>query len=209
MSIVYIFTNEAMPGLVKIGRTKNLKQRLQQQDTTSIPLPFRCEFAARVTDADATEKLLHHAFGDRRVRDNREFFEIEPSRVIAAVKLTGGEEVTPSDDIAADEEGIIALEKPARRKASVNFEMIGLSSGTEIYFADDESITATVSSKWTIFFEGQEMSMSASALAVHHRRGRTWKAVNGANYWAYDGETVNERRNRLDLEAAEVETGDV
>ena len=78
MSIVYILTNPAFAGLVKIGRTVNLPQRLRSLDNTSIPLPFRCEYAARVKDSDATEKLLHHVFGDRRVRDGREFFEVDP-----------------------------------------------------------------------------------------------------------------------------------
>ena len=205
MSIVYIATNPAFDGLVKIGTTVDLDQRFRQLDNTSVPLPFRCEYAARVEDAYELEKLLHHAFGDRRVRDNREFFEVEASRVVAALKLTGGEDVTPLDDIAADPAGIEALERPARRKAALNFEMIGLTPGTELYFVDDETITATIHSKWLIVFEDQEMSMSASALAVHHRRGKTWRAANGANYWAYDGETVNERRARMEREAEEAD----
>lgn len=205
MSIVYVLTNPAFDGLVKIGTTVDLDQRLRSLDNTSVPWPFRCEYAARVKDAYALEKLLHHAFGDRRVRDNREFFEVEASRVVAALKLTGGEDVTPPGDIAADAAGIAALERPIRRKAAVNFEMIGLTPGTELYFVDDETITATVHSKWLIVFEDQEMSMSASALAVHHRRGKTWSAANGANYWAYDGETVNERRARMEREAEEAE----
>ena len=77
MSIIYILTNPAFEGYVKIGKTTNLKQRLRSLDNTSIPLPFRCTYAARVTNVDAAEKLLHDAFGDRRVRDNREFFEID------------------------------------------------------------------------------------------------------------------------------------
>jgi len=201
MSIVYILTNPAFDGLVKIGTTVDLAQRLRSLDNTSVPLPFRCEYAARVQNAYECEKLLHHAFGDRRVRDGREFFEIEASRVISAMKLTGGEDVTPLGDIAADAAGIAALERPARRRSAVNFHMLDLAPGTELYFIDDESITATVHSKWMIVFEEREMSMSASALAVHHRRGKTWSAANGANYWAYDGETMNERRTRMEREA--------
>ena len=41
MSIVYILTNEAMPGLIKIGLTNaTVEQRMLSLDTTSVPLPF-------------------------------------------------------------------------------------------------------------------------------------------------------------------------
>ena len=77
MSIVYILTNPAFPRFVKVGKTKNLRQRLKSLDNSSTPMSFRCEFAAKVDDMDVVEKLLHDAFGDRRVRENREFFECE------------------------------------------------------------------------------------------------------------------------------------
>lgn len=205
MSIIYVLTNPAMPGVVKIGYTIDLEQRLRGLDSTSVPLPFRCEYALQVSDSLAAEKLLHDAFGDRRIRDNREFFEVDASRVIAAMKLTGGKDVTPSDDVAFDAEGIAALAKPSKRKADVNFEMVGLAPGTELYFADDPSKRATVLNKWRIMFEDEDMSMSSSAKLIHERRGKTWKQVNGANYWSFDGETINERRNRLDREAAEAD----
>ena len=205
MSIIYVLTNPAMPGLVKIGKTKDLEQRLKGLDITAVPLPFRCECALQVSDSVAAEGFLHDAFGDRRVRDNREFFEINASRVIAAMKLTSGKDVTPTDDVASDDEGIAALAKSSKRKADVNFDIVGLEPGTELYFIDDPSMRSVVLNKWRILFEDEDTSMSKSARLIHERRGKSWKSVNGANYWAYDGETINERRNRLDREAAEAD----
>lgn len=45
--IVYILSNEAMPGLLKIGLTtrKDLSARLRELYTTGVPVPFRCEYA--------------------------------------------------------------------------------------------------------------------------------------------------------------------
>ena len=41
MAIVYILTNESMPGTVKIGITDNLQRRIKKDlDNTSTPLPF-------------------------------------------------------------------------------------------------------------------------------------------------------------------------
>ena len=209
MSIIYVLTTEAMPGLVKIGYTANLKIRLKKLDTTGLPLPFRCNFALQVPDSSRFETLLHEAFGNTRVRDNREFFEIEVSRVIAAMKLTGGKDVTPNDDITFDRESSLALEKKAtRRKPDVNSDIVALETGTEIHFAEDKTITATVHGKWQILFEGEMSPMSKSAKDIFGRRGKNWKSVNDANYWCYDGETINERRNRLDTEAAAMEESD-
>ena len=79
MSYVYILTNEAMPGYIKIGLTENLvSERVVQLDNTSVALPFQCYYAARVEDNRRIERALHTAFGDFRVRPNREFFKMDP-----------------------------------------------------------------------------------------------------------------------------------
>ena len=207
MSIIYILTNPAFEGYVKIGKTTNLKQRLRSLDNTSIPLPFRCAYAARVTNVDAAEKLLHDAFGDRRVRDNREFFEIDPMRVIAALKLAGGEKVTPADDIAEDEGGVEAADRSTRVQARFNFEMVDIPVGSVLTYYDDETITTTVHSRNKVDFRGEVMSLSAAALVVIREAGFNWKTANGPTCWVYDGETLPERRARMEREAAEADEG--
>ena len=205
MSIIYILTNPAMPGLVKIGKTKKLKQRLRGLDITPVPLPFRCAYAARVTNVDAAEKLLHDAFGDRRVRDNREFFEIDPMRVISALKLAGGKEVTPNDDIAKDEGGVEAANRVTSLQPVFYFGNVNVPVGSILTFSEDETITAVVQNRKKVEFEGELKSLSAAAVIVLNRRGRNWKNVNGLQYWVYDGETIHERRARMEREAAEVD----
>ncbi|NBO92714.1 MAG: GIY-YIG nuclease family protein, partial [Planctomycetia bacterium] len=46
--IVYVLTNEAMPGLIKIGLTSDsVESRLTSLSShTGVPLPFECYFAA-------------------------------------------------------------------------------------------------------------------------------------------------------------------
>ncbi|WP_192815192.1 GIY-YIG nuclease family protein, partial [Treponema pedis] len=48
--IVYILSNPAMPGIYKIGITSrnDIKHRLKELYTTSVPVPFECEYACRV-----------------------------------------------------------------------------------------------------------------------------------------------------------------
>ena len=76
-----------MPNYVKIGKTvQRVEERMRSLDSTRVSLPFECFFAARVEDIDFVERQLHDAFGDQRVRKNREFFETDPARV--AVQLS-------------------------------------------------------------------------------------------------------------------------
>ena len=87
MSFVYILTNEAMPGIIKIGLTENpVSERVLQLDTTSVPVPFQCYYAAKVEDHKKVERALHTAFGDFRSRPNREFFKMELKIIKTALK---------------------------------------------------------------------------------------------------------------------------
>lgn len=58
--IVYVLTNEAMEGMVKIGRTTtSVEQRIREPDNTSLPLPFQCFYAAEVANSAIVEGKLH------------------------------------------------------------------------------------------------------------------------------------------------------
>ena len=198
MAVVYVLVNPAFDSYVKVGRTTNLEQRLRSLDNTSVPLPFRCVFAVDVEDDASVERLVHNAFADHRVRSGREFFEIDPQRVISALKLTGGRDVTPHKDIADDEEGLVALERAEGRRRIIGLFDIGLKRGDVLTFANDETIMAFVQGNKKIDFEGAAESVSAAALKVLQRAGYEWRTVNGWQYWQYDGETLSERRKRLE-----------
>jgi len=197
MAIVYVLSNPAFDRYVKVGRTSDLEQRLRQLDNTSVPLPFRCEFAIEVNDEVEAERLVHQAFADVRVRSSREFFEIEPQRVIAALKLTGGKDVTPKEDVAEDAEGIEALERTVAKRRSYSFDDAHVSIGDVLVYTRDESVTATVVADKKIEFEGEVISLSRAALTLLHRDGYKWKQANGWAYWMKDGETMGERVERF------------
>lgn len=77
--------------------------------------------------------------------------------------------------------------------------------GSILTFSEDEAITAIVHDRKKIEFEGELKSLSAAAVIVLNRRGRNWRTVNGLQYWVYDGETIHERRARMEREAAEAD----
>ena len=210
--IVYCLENPAMPDLVKIGTTQDLEQRLRQLDNTSVPLPFVCVAAMEVDDAAEIERLLHDVFGDHRVRSNREFFEVRAERVAAALRLTGGHDVTPTSDVVEDEEARLALNKARKKRERFNFNMVGIKPGTELQFHygaishEGEPITAEVASHNRITFEGQETSLSAAATSIMQRHAVAWTAkwsAAGPLYWYYEGESLDERRRRMEQEGGD------
>jgi hypothetical protein len=197
--IIYILINEAMPGYVKVGKTTtNVEQRMRELDSTGVPLPFECFFAARVANCHEAEKLLHDAFGDHRIRPRREFFRISAERVASALKLAALEDVTPKDDVVEDRDDEIALNKARERRGAFSFRMIGLNSGAVLTHVKDEAITCTVVDNKRVLFQDQEMSLSQAALKAIHDMGYTWKAVAGTEYWEYRGRTLDDIRRELD-----------
>ncbi len=199
--IVYILTNPAMEGYIKIGHTtKNLSQRLKDLDNTSIPMPFECEFAIEVDDAKQAERLMHEAFDNMRVNPRREFFEMSPTGAIAALRLTGGEEVDLHADESLDASDVEVREKLKRRKP-FNFTMLGIVIGSELYFKLDPDIKCIVKGNNKVEFEENETSLSGSAITLLRKKfGYKLTNASGADYWCFDGETLYARRIRLENE---------
>jgi len=80
---VYILINPAMPGLVKIGRTRDqTKARARQLYSTGVPTEFVVLWQELVHDSEEVEKEIHERFEASRVNLKREFFEVEPQEAI-------------------------------------------------------------------------------------------------------------------------------
>ena len=198
--IVYVLTNPAMQGYVKVGRTRDLNKRLKELDNTSTPLPFECAYAAEVDNPEEVESLLHDAFADARTRSTREFFEVNPERIISALRLTKGRDVTPGTDVVEDEESRRALARTNKMRAAFNFGMVGIVPGTMLTFIRDSSQTCEVLTNRTVLFEGEETSLSASAAILLQRHGWNTSHVAGPTFWCLDGEALNELRKRVEEE---------
>ncbi len=147
--IIYILTNECMPGLVKIGRTStSLQQRMRDLFKTSVPYPFECFFAAWVENAAFVEKQLHFAFGEQRVPSNREFFHVDPNRVKAVLELVSVEEITQQ----VESEMTSELKAFTDRRPPFRFSLAKVPIGAELQFVRNEAITCKVVSEKVIDF---------------------------------------------------------
>lgn len=196
--IIYVLTNDMMPGLVKIGRTaKTLNQRMRELSrATGVPIPFTCVFAGKVKDSKFVEDCLHRVFQDYRGNAKREFFTVSQERVIWALKLMQGEleDITPKKDIVFSEEDQIKLNKAREEiREKFNFGMVNIPIGAELYFSRDENIKATVVDNKHINFNNEITTLSNSAQKIL----RYDYGVQGTAYWKYGEETLDERRKRM------------
>ena len=152
LQTVYVLTNPAMPGIVKIGMTRDAdagNRIAQLSNSTAVPLPFDCFYACNVPDALSVERALHYAFGIDRLNPSREFFRTEPGRVRAILELLHqGENVTAQ--VEADAEKLtpaLDLQSAAREKRKqrpkIDYLAIGLKVGDAITYKDGTT-TATI-----------------------------------------------------------------
>lgn len=187
---VYILSNAAMPGYVKIGLTRqnDVADRIKQLDNTSIPVPFELYFAARVPDCKRLERTLHFVFGEKRARRSREFFTINPDLAKAIIELVSIDEIVLSDaqqSIQAVERH--EIEELRQRREVRTFTSLNIPIGSTLTFLKDDNITCEVAEARRVLFRGELMSPSASALMIIHEMGYEWKAVSGMDYWKYNG----------------------
>ena len=194
---VYVLWNPSMPKHIKIGRTQgtspdSVLKRIKQLSRTSVPMDFRCAYAAVVDDAREVEKGLHAVFEGYRTNPKREFFTNLPvPNAIAALKLTRGLEVTPTGDEEKQEEPVKAAKKPR-----FSFKMLDIPQGAKLKLFNDADKTCTVVDDRNVEYEGK-----ITALSPLTRDLLGWSHTPaGPDYWVYENETLNDRRKRLESE---------
>ncbi len=191
--IVYVLTNPAMPGLVKIGKTSrdSMNARLNELYSTGVPVPFECVFAARVNDETKVESAFHRAFGPYRLNAKREFFEIEPEQAIALLQLMAGEDVTPDlqrEADAVDTEARDASNRLKARRPSLNFIEMSIPEGSVLQFYKPPHESVVVVSGRKVEFRGETTSLTA---ATRELLG-TDNPVNPTRYWVYQGRNLRD-----------------
>ena len=212
--IVYIFVNEYMPDIIKIGKTtrSDIQQRIAElyNGHSGVPVPFTCLYAAEVEDANKVEKHIHEAFDCDRVNRNREFFKTAPHRIIALLKMV---QIANQSAVIQDElNGSISPEERRAisraadenvRRSGLKFSDIDIPIGEELVFAEDDTKRCIVTEGNKVDYEGQRYSLSGLALKLLNAAGFNWVTAAGPKYFLYQGELLSERRDRMERETAE------
>jgi hypothetical protein len=191
-SIVYVLSNPAMPGIIKIGRTSHddANTRIAQLYTTGVPVPFTLEFAARVPNSDEVEKALHIAFNPNRVNPKREFFRIDPEQAIAILKLLHTEDVTAevlNQSTILDQQSISAAENLKSKRPNLNFDEMGILTGAILESVHDATTVEVVSAK-KVRIGTEEISLTAATRQV---LGLEY-SVAPSPHWTYQGRSLKE-----------------
>lgn len=195
VGVVYLLVNEAMPGLVKIGKTTQCGPtvRMDQLYTTGVPVPFECALAVRVDDPAVVERALHTAFGPSRINPRREFFKIMPEQAVAILKLLGKEDVTPS--VNAENASISLEERQSsnelrKRRPRLNFAEMGIPAGAVMHCVSKDA-TVVVLDDRNVSLDGETMSITR---ATQQTLELPYQVAPGA-HWTYEGRLLNDIYN--------------
>lgn len=203
--IVYLLTNECMPGVVKIGMTsrEDMDSRLKELYTTGVPLPFDCVYACKVDCFKELEQALHEAFEPQRVNPNREFFRIKPSQAIGILKLFNKGNITAEvvkemeNDITEEDE-----KTKSKRRSSINFTEMGLNIGDTLVYVHDSKQTCVIISARKVEYNGEETSLTAVTTKL---LGTKWK-VQPTPHWTYNDKNLSDIYNDWQESLAKEET---
>ena len=206
--IVYVLTNPAMPGLVKIGMTnkESVDARLKELFNTSVPVPFECEYACKVTETAKVEKALHIAFHPYRIHTQREFFEINPEQAIAILQLLDKSKDITNEIVEEINNDLTEVDKAAGRKMKItrrpplNYIEMGIPLGAKLQFnRDDETYIVEVCDAKKVSYCGVRKSLTAitkELLGIEH-------ALQPTSYWTYNGKNLMDIYNETYVSSEE------
>lgn len=85
---IYILTNESMPGLLKIGQTREIpeKRAINLSGHTGVPSPFRVVYSTVVGNRRLVEKITQQRLSLHRVSGKREFFSMSVTEAISVIE---------------------------------------------------------------------------------------------------------------------------
>ncbi|MEP3523991.1 MAG: GIY-YIG nuclease family protein [Hyphomicrobiales bacterium] len=193
--IVYLLTNPAMPGIVKIGKTtrESPTVRINELYTTGVPVPFECSLAVKVENEITVEQALHVAFGPYRINPRREFFQIDPEQAMSVLRVMGLEDVTP--EVNAENEVIDRTDRDAgqrlkkKRRPPMNFEEMGIPIGYELLNNRSGKIAVVMEPKKVRF--NDEICSLTQATRVAHELTPDY-AIQPGPHWTFDGQNLTE-----------------
>lgn len=210
--VIYILTNPSFPEYIKIGYAKDIEKRLQQLNRNeTIPFAFRA-YAVYETDKSLTDKELHKLIDTinpdlRSIEEfdgkkrQKEFYAMSAEDAYSLLesisKISGTEErlkrITPEGHEIYDEELAEDVRETSRR-GPFRFSDFGIPVGSELIYVEDHSITPVVVDDRHIKWDGELTSLSALAKEL---KGSD-HGVNGTTRFMYEGETLYDRRERLE-----------
>lgn len=201
--VVYVLSNSAMPGLVKIGRTKTVqgvKSRMSSLYTTGVPVPFKCEFAMQVDDAKEQESKLHRLFKGAQINERREFFEVKPKELSEFLRVCGhGKDVTHTLDTqikGIKQADVVAEERWAKKqRPKMRLSDLGIPDGAVLVsrkagFGPEECVVDSAHENLVRFREEVRPFTEATFIILGEPKWSVTSPAYCTNYWEYNGKRL-------------------
>lgn len=189
---VYLLTNPAMPEWVKVGKAKNIQERLKSLNKkTAVPLPFEC-YACLKVPAENVFNIEHglHKFLGFSFQKEKEFFHTTKEKVMQFFEIT--QPMVPGCELLLFSD--LNKETPAEKKkaAATTFALLQIPVGASLVFTRDSSKVCVVSDQTNqVTFEGEPYSVSGLACKL------CGCSVSGYQYFTFEDELLSVRRQRL------------
>ena len=212
---VYILTNDSFrEDWVKIGRScRPVDVRSKELDNTAVPLPFKIYATIQTIKYVDVERIVHKQIDrltDLRIRQNREFFNVEPSQALdilldlataiddaVVMQYVDDKPVQLYPSINNEKPQAVKTEKHVSRKP-FEFAMVGLKDGDMITFAP-LNIQVKVNGKNKVEFEGRLWSLSAfTGTYLPIEKQNNSGAYQGPKYFTYNNKTLWDLRLELE-----------
>jgi hypothetical protein len=180
---LYCFSNEYMPGILKIGYTKRSPiERLKEANSFSWGLPFfKLVIAKKVNDYKQKEKYLHKILtnNNTRICNQREFFRISCEEIIDYFNLMDG--VDDVEEIKTNDENIeeIKTNNENIEEIKTNYENIEEIKTNDDNF--DENITDTDSNTDTKKCRDATKCFINGQRVMHKTNGHEWIGIYNSN----------------------------
>ena len=115
---VYVLSNKAMPGLVKIGYTYgSVENRVSDlSSATGVPIAFQIEFQAECRDPESVERKVHISLSSKRFNASREYFSV-------SIKEASHEIIKNADELI-DSESYFEIKNEIERNKNLNISIL-------------------------------------------------------------------------------------
>lgn len=203
---VYILTNPTFKDkCIKIGQTTNLEKRIKDlSSTTSVPTPFEKYATLETVKYKEVETLIHKMIdgvdSNVRVNKKREFFEIEPSKVLDmfyCIKpiLEDDAEINVYVQDQSNKVDNTVAEGQSKSK-NFTFSMVGINVGETITF-EPAHIDVTIYSDTKISYNNETYTMSGfTKKFMPDNRKVPSGCYQGPKYFSYKGSVLTDLRKK-------------
>ncbi len=208
---VYILTNPSFKeDWVKIGKSSRpVDIRSKELDNTAVPLPFEIYATLKTVKYEQVEKLIHKTIDrltDLRIRQNREFFNVSPAKALDILK-----DISMTLDDAEIDEVYLGekrqkknndTDEPENKKqrARFRFSMINIPIGATVTFVPT-GLEVKVADDDHVEYEGRIYKLSPfTGTFMPEKRRNASGAYQGAKYFSYKGEILDDIRKRMESE---------